>query len=259
MRAQSSAQARCSNPVRMALDSQPFPKASWDADHGRPLPGGREQRRTALVAEGEDDVQGPVAIASLPMPMYWLRPPVDWDAAGRLRITAAEDTDLFVDPGGAPARHTAPCLLGPVAGDGAVSARVSVDFEATFDAGVLVVYHHARSWAKLCFEYSPAKLATVVTVVNRGVSDDANAFAVDSSMVWLRVTRIAPAWAFHAATDGRRWRLVRYFALDQAGDGGQPQVGFSAQSPTGRGCTATFNDIRWSPTPPADIRSEDPG
>jgi regulation of enolase protein 1 (concanavalin A-like superfamily) len=202
-------------------------------------------------------VQDPVVISSLPMPMRWLRPPVDWDAAGGLRITADQHTDLFADPRGAPARLTAPCLLGSVAGDGALSARVSVDFEATFDAGLLVAYQHASSWAKLCLEYSPAKLATVVTVVNRSISDDANAFTVDSSRVWLRVTRIAPAWAFHASTDGRRWRLVRYFALDPAGDGGQPQVGFSAQSPTGRGCTATFNDIHWSPTPPADIRSED--
>ena len=195
----------------------------------------------------------------MPMPMHWLRPPVDWNAAGGLRITAAEHTDLFVDPRGAPATLNAPCLLGPVAGDWVLSARVSVDFRAAFDAGVLVVYEHETSWAKLCLEYSPLQLPTVVTVVNHGISDDANAFAVDSSRVWLRVARIGPAWAFHAATDGRRWQLVRYFALDRAGEGSQPQVGFSAQSPTGRGCTATFDDICWSATPLADIRSEDSG
>jgi uncharacterized protein len=204
-------------------------------------------------------VPDPVVIASLPMPMRWLRPPLDWDTTDGLRITAGQHTDLFADPRGASAILTAPCLLGSVVGDGALSAQVSVDFDATFDAGLLVVYQHARSWAKLCLEYSPARLATVVTVVNRGTSDDANAFTVDRSRVWLRVTRIAPAWAFHASTDGRRWRLVRYFALDPAGDGGQPQVGFSAQSPTGNGCTAIFKDIHWSSLPPVDIRSEDLG
>jgi regulation of enolase protein 1 (concanavalin A-like superfamily) len=208
-----------------------------------------------MPATPSEGSRGTVVIGSLPMPMHWLQAPVDWAVDGGLRITAAEHTDLFADPRGAPARRTAPCLLGSAAGDWALSARVSVDFKAVFDAGVLVVYQHEESWAKLCLEYSPTQRPTVVTVVNRGRSDDANAFSVDRPTIWLRVACIAPAWAFHASTDGRRWELVRYFALDPAGEGDQPQVGFSAQSPTGRGCAATFNDIRWSSTPPADIRS----
>jgi uncharacterized protein len=204
-----------------------------------------------------DGMRDPVAVDPLPVPLQWLRPPVDWNADGPLRITAAERTDLFVDPRGAPAALTAPCLLGAVEGDWVLSARVTVDFKAVYDAGVLVVYEHDTSWAKLCFEYSPARLPTVVTVVTRGASDDANAFALDGQQLWLRVARISPAWAFHASTDGWRWQLVRYFALDSDGNGGRHRVGFSAQSPTGSGCAVTFDDIRWSAATPVDIRSGD--
>jgi regulation of enolase protein 1 (concanavalin A-like superfamily) len=209
------------------------------------------------MAAGGGEGVDPVVLGGLPMTLHWLRPPLRWEAGDRLRIAAGPGTDLFADPRGEPARDNAPCLLGPAAGDWALAARVSVEFAAAFDAGVLVVREHAGSWAKLCFESSPAGRPTVVTVVNRGVSDDANAFTVDGAGIWLRVARIAPAWAFHASTDGRRWQLVRYFALDPPGGGDLPRVGFSAQSPTGRGCTATFDDIGWSAAPPADIRGGD--
>ena len=36
-----------------------------------------------------------------------------------------------------------------------LSARVTVDFRATFDAGVLLLWLDEAHWAKLCFEYTP--------------------------------------------------------------------------------------------------------
>src|SRR5690349_6884617 len=110
-----------------------------------------------------------------------------------LSMTAGAGTDLFVDPQGGPPVLNAPCLLGRPAGDYQLSARVTVDFAATFDAGVLVLYAHDGAWAKLCFERSPQGAPMVVSVVTRGVSDDANAFPVDGPTVWLRVSRLGPA------------------------------------------------------------------
>jgi regulation of enolase protein 1 (concanavalin A-like superfamily) len=92
----------------------------------------------------------------------------------------------------------------------------------------------------------------VVSVVTRGVSDDANSFAVESSQVWLRVSRLGLAWAFHASTDGSRWQFIRHFALDPAD---VPAPGFLAQSPTGGGCTAVFDAITYRPEALADLRS----
>ena len=90
----------------------------------------------------------------------------------------------------------------------------------------------------------------VVSVVTRGVSDDANAFAVETPRVWLRMSRLGRAWAFHASTDGAWWRLLRYFTLDKD----LARVGFLAQSPTGEGCAATFARIAFRPGAPADLR-----
>jgi regulation of enolase protein 1 (concanavalin A-like superfamily) len=178
----------------------------------------------------------------MPMPMRWLVPPVSWHADGStLSLVTGGRTDWFVDPSGErePALNGA-ALVGDAAGDYVFSARVRVGFEATFDAGVLMLHADDRTWAKLCFEFSPASQPMVVSVVTRGASDDANGFVVDGEEVWLRIARLGPAFAFHASTDGREWKLIRHFTL---GEDGEPAVGFEAQSPTGDGCEVTFDEI----------------
>jgi regulation of enolase protein 1 (concanavalin A-like superfamily) len=168
------------------------------------------------------------------------------------RIGAGPRTDWFIHPGTGEAKLDAPAHLEPVDGDFLLSARVEVDFAATFDAGVLALWQVDRTWAKLCFEYSPDHEPMVVSVVTRGVSDDSNSVVIDGNAVWLRVARIGAAFAFHYSTDGARWRLVRHFAL---GTDGELQAGFLAQSPTGEGCSATFTHVRLVHATLDDIRS----
>ena len=80
--------------------------------------------------------------------------------------------------------------------------------------------------------------------MTREVSDDCNSFAVDGRQVWLRIARRGPEFAFHASFDGRAWELIRHFAVAKAAN---PAVGFLAQSPTGHGCTTTFEEISFLP------------
>jgi uncharacterized protein len=199
-------------------------------------------------------MEQPIEIAPLPMPLRWRTPPARWSIADgpALTIAAGPRTDLFVDPQGNAETLNAPGLLGELSGDFVLSARVRVDFAATFDAGVLLLYAHDRLWGKLCFEYSPQRQPMVVSVVTRGVSDDCNSFVVDGNQVWLRVARLGRALAFHASTDGTFWQFVRHFALDEAGT---LAAGFLAQSPTGDGCAATFDMIRYLPGRLGDLRS----
>ncbi|MFZ0189099.1 MAG: DUF1349 domain-containing protein, partial [Streptosporangiaceae bacterium] len=141
----------------------------------------------------------------------------------------------------------------PPAGDFTLAAQVRVEFASMYDAGVLLLHARDRHWAKLCFEYSPQRRPTAVTVVTKGISDDCNSFEVDGDTMWLRITRFGAAWAFHASTDGSWWRLLRYFALE--GDAAElVRVGFLAQSPTGEGCTATFDHISFRPGAPKNLR-----
>jgi regulation of enolase protein 1 (concanavalin A-like superfamily) len=192
-------------------------------------------------------------LPAFPAPLHWLETPAEWriEDHGGLTIRSGPRTDLFIDPQGAPPVLNAPRLLGELRGDFLLSASVTVDFRSTYDAGVLVLHAHERAWAKLCFEYSPQGQPMVVSVVTRGVSDDCNSFDVDGHQVWLRVARLGAAFAFHASTDGQHWQFVRHFALDQTDD---VSLGFLVQSPTGDGCSATFEAIRYVAERLADLR-----
>jgi regulation of enolase protein 1 (concanavalin A-like superfamily) len=166
--------------------------------------------------------------------------------------TAGARTDLFINPFTDERTLNGPRLLAPApAGDFQFSARVDVDFAATYDAGTLLVWAGEQTWAKLCFEYSPQGRPMAVSVVTRGVSDDANSFTVDGSVVWLRVSRCGGGYAFHASVDGTWWEFVRQFSLSDV----QPDLGLGVQSPTGEGLTARFTTISLTPTTLADPRN----
>ena len=190
------------------------------------------------------------------------------EAAGTVTVTAQPRTDIFIDPGSgtagagtagagtalnAESMLNAATLLGDVPeGDFQLSARVTVGFASAFDAGVLLLWLSERYWGKLCFEFSPAGEPMVVSVVCRGVSDDANAFIVPGRSVWLRVSRIDRAYAYHASLDGQTWRMIRVFNLDD--ETSRDRIGFEGQSPTGDGCSVTFDEIRFLPERLADLR-----
>jgi uncharacterized protein len=178
---------------------------------------------------------------------------LDWTAPPRepLSISAGPRSDLFVDPAGGEPVLNAPMLLGATDGDFLMSARVRAQLRATFDAGALLLHAGERTWAKLALERSPEGEAMIVSVVTRGVSDDANGAVVAGDGVWLRVARIGGSCALHASADGERWDLVRHFALDAPAG---VAAGFLAQSPTGEGCTATFDEIAFAARTLADLR-----
>lgn len=187
------------------------------------------------------------------------------EAAGALTVSAQPHTDIFIDPASgstgagadtalnAQSMLNAATLLGGVPeGDFQLSARVTVGFAATFDAGVLLLWLDERHWAKLCFEFSPAGEPMIVSVVCRGVADDANAFIVHGRSVWLRISRIDRVYAYHASLDGKTWQMIRVFTLDDQTS--RDRIGFEGQSPTGDGCTVTFDEIRFLPDRLADLR-----
>ena len=172
---------------------------------------------------------------------------------GTLTLAGGPKSDLFIDPAGDEgARPDAGRWTGlPGEDDFTFSARVTVGFASTFDAGVLLLYLSERRWAKLCYEFSPQRKPTAVTVVTHGTSDDSNSFETAGGPLWLRITRSGRAWAFHASADGAYWQLLRYFTVGEASGA---RVGFLAQSPQGPGCTVVFDSVLFKPGAPADLR-----
>ncbi|MFE1952417.1 MULTISPECIES: DUF1349 domain-containing protein [Streptomyces] len=196
-------------------------------------------------------------LPELPFPLRSYGPDGNWSYEdGTLTGWAGPRQDRFVPPTGdslEPASD-APRLLGAAPeGDFQLIARVTVGFEAAFDAGVLYLHVGDREWAKLCFERSPDE-PTICTVVTRGHSDDANAFVVAGRSVWLRISRTGAAFAFHASTDGTTWTFIRIFTLGDEKTAGAALVGFLAQSPVGEGCVVTYDHIEYRPTWPDGLR-----
>lgn len=176
---------------------------------------------------------------------------------GTIHASADPLTDLFVDPGTSGSVNAETLLnatraLGvPPAGDFQFSALVQADLEAQFDAGVLLLWVDDDHWAKFCFELSPDHERMAVSVVNREVCDDANGFVVTGNRLWLRISRVGRAFAFHASEDGERWGFVRVFSL---GDADNLQIGFAAQSPTGDGCDVRFSHVKFASETLANLR-----
>jgi uncharacterized protein len=199
-----------------------------------------------------------VILPELPFEMRAYGPEAGWSYAdGSLRVTSGPRQDCFVAPGRSEtdAESDAPRLLGSLPpGDGRLQARVTVDFAASFDAGAFYLHVGEQEWAKLCLEASPRLEPTVVSVVTRGISDDANAFTVRGTSVWLRLTRAGRAFAFHASPDGTAWTFVRHFALGTPEQAAAARVGFLAQSPVGEGCAVAFDEIAYAAGAPEDMR-----
>ncbi|MFJ7901460.1 DUF1349 domain-containing protein [Streptomyces sp. NPDC096198] len=195
-------------------------------------------------------------LPELPFLLRTYGPPGHWSYEDRvLTGWAGAREDRFVPPTGEgldPASD-APRLLGAPEGDFQLIARVTVGFNASFDAGVLWVQVGERAWAKLCLEYAP-DVPTVCTVVTRGHSDEANSFTVEGSSVWLRISRTGRAFAFHASRDGERWTFVRLFTLGDAQETGAALVGFMAQSRVGEGCVVTFDHLAYRDSWPHGLR-----
>ncbi len=190
----------------------------------------------------------------IPKELFWTNLPLEWKVceAQSLSITAGKSTDLFIDPEGGDSADSSPRLMFKCDPIFQLSAKIEVDFQATYDAGILLLYQSHESWAKLCFELSPQNRPTIVTVVNRTVSDDCNSVSIEGNSIFLRIARLNHAFAFHYSTDSKYWHLIRYFEL---GINRDFTAGFSSQSPMGNACNSIFSEIKYSTETINDIRN----
>jgi regulation of enolase protein 1 (concanavalin A-like superfamily) len=68
--------------------------------------------------------------------------------------------------------------------------------------------------------------------------------------VFLKIAKSGQAIFLYYSRDGQKWNPVRSFSLGQSGD---LQVGFSSQSPSGTGVSATFSEIQYKPQRVANL------
>jgi len=156
---------------------------------------------------------------------------------GGIRVTAPPDTDYFRDPGGEKIRDNGPYLWREVRGDFVARLHVRPRFAGMYDAGGLLVRQDAERWAKFCFEATNFGTTAAISVVTRGLSDDANGVDVAAADLWLQLCRAGDCFGMQYALDGASWRKVRRFqlALPPA-----VRIGLLAQSPKLAGSSVDF-------------------
>jgi regulation of enolase protein 1 (concanavalin A-like superfamily) len=193
---------------------------------------------------------------AIPQELNWYNTPLDWKSTGdTLTITGGKGSRLFVDPQGQSQADSAPIALFKPDETFLFSCKIKVDFNAVFDAGVLMIYADAKQWAKLCFEYTPQLKPMLVSVVNNEFSDDNNHELIQGNEIYARIAGLGNgAYAFHYSLDGKHWNMLRYFRLDPKHNF---RIGFLSQSPRGELCKTTFSEIRYSTQKLADIRNGD--
>jgi regulation of enolase protein 1 (concanavalin A-like superfamily) len=182
-------------------------------------------------------------LPGFPANPHWRNNPADWSLKdGNLTIKSAEKTDWYIAPTNGGDSKNSPILLFPGPKDFWFSAKVTVDFKSSFDAGVLAIYANDKTWIKFALEQSNEGKPSIVTVVTRGLSDDCTGTAIEGNSVYLKAVKAGQAIFLYFSADGKHWSLTRVLNL---GTEQNLQFGFSSQSPTGGGSTATFSDIHY--------------
>jgi regulation of enolase protein 1 (concanavalin A-like superfamily) len=182
-------------------------------------------------------------LPEFPPNAHWRNQPAKWKVNdGALIIQSAAKTNWYAAPTGDQQVAATPLLLFPAPKDFWFSAKVTVGFQSTFDAGALVVYADEQNWVKFAFESQDGKTGTIVSVVTREISDDNTGAPIEGNSVYLKVSKTGQAIFLFYSTDGKNWKVTRAFDL---GTEKPLQFGFSSQSPNGTGATATFSEIRY--------------
>ena len=177
----------------------------------------------------------------------WLNESKITENNGKITILATEKSDFFRNPGAVGEDGITPDSLGnapfyytEVTGDFVMKAKVSHDFKEIYDAASVMVMENDQIWAKTCFEQTDFNTRAVVSVVTNQVSDDANGCNIDGGFVWLQITRVGQAFAFHYSEDGEYFYMMRVFSLPV---GKTVKAGMLAQAPFGSGGERHFEEF----------------
>jgi regulation of enolase protein 1 (concanavalin A-like superfamily) len=186
--------------------------------------------------------------------LQWLNPASDVEFdKGVMRITSEQKTDFFINPETGEKSASAPVLFSEVKGDFVATALVRPDFTDKWNACSLMVFLDDKHWIKFAFENSDATGKSIVTVVTRAVSDDANGVPLtDYDQVWLKLIRKGDNYAMHWSVDGELYKMSRLSHMPEAET---VRVGVEAQSPDGGPATHDILFFGIEQRTVADLRS----
>ncbi len=170
-----------------------------------------------------------------------------------LKITVTEGTDFFNNPEDSSVVGSAPYLYKDIKGDFIAKALVEPDFSAQWNAVALMIHIDSLHWIKFAFENSDATGPSIVSVVTKGVSDDANgAILNDQEKVWLSIARKGNIYAMHWSVDGKNFKMARLTSMIPQDP---VKIGIEAQSPVGKSAVHQIHYFEIAERTVLDLRS----
>lgn len=169
----------------------------------------------------------------------WMNEPEEYKFADNfLHIISDKGSDFFNNPENKEITASAPFLYTEMPGDFIATALVKPDFSDTWNAGALMVHINSANWIKFAFENSDATGKSIVTVVTREISDDANGVILnDYDSIWLKIIKKGNLYAMHWSGDGREYYMARLTTLPAVQN---VKIGIEAQCPVGNPATHEF-------------------
>ena len=187
----------------------------------------------------------------IPKKLNWgIKPESASVSQDKIIIKADAGTNIFSSPDGVFISNNAPRLLFEADRSFVLNAKVHVNFQSKWDAGVLYIESAKERWAKLCFEKDYKGDNRIVSVVTKGLSDDCNSDIIVGNEVYLQIIGIDDVFNIYYSKNGSDWYLIRSFEIKSDNPF---QLGFMAQSPVGQGCQVTFSEVNYKAEAPKDL------
>ncbi len=160
-----------------------------------------------------------------------------------IQIVAGEKTDKYIAPDYSYSIDNAPRLVFEADKDFVFSAIIQHPFNNKWDGGALILEADKENWIKFCFEKDYTGAKRVVSVVTKGISDDANSIELPGDKAHFKMAKKADTVYLYVATTGNDWFLVRAinFKFNNS-----LKLGLLAQSPEGKTNTVTFSNVKYS-------------
>lgn len=178
---------------------------------------------------------------AIPYELNWKNTPLNYNIKDDvLTIVAGEETDMFRDPNVTYNTDNAPKLLFKADSNFILTASIEHAFLSKWDGGAIVIEQDSLNWIKFCFEKDYTGARRVVSVVTKDISDDCNSVELKTDRVFYKVAKADNVITLYFSSDNRKWFLIRHLQFNNTRN---LQVGFLAQSPTGKKCEVKFSNI----------------
>ncbi|HWB25206.1 MAG TPA: DUF1349 domain-containing protein [Chitinophagaceae bacterium] len=184
-----------------------------------------------------------VTLQAIPAPLIWENHYLQFvNNQSSFTVTAPGNTDMFRNPNVTYNTDNAPKLLFTPDSNFVLTACIQHSFTSKWDGGAIVLKADNLNWIKFCFEKDYTGQHRVVSVVTNNISDDCNSVAIAGNSVYYKMAKAGNVITLYYALDGQHWFLVRHLQFNAQGP---LQLGFLAQSPTGKSSTVTFSHITY--------------